>query len=125
MVYMVIIVMFPFPFHLPSLQYIQVLLKSNLRKTSHELNEMPFSGPSVFHHLGICCGPSGWMGFPGGTSGKETAHQCRRHETWIQSLGREDPLEEGMATHSNTLAWENQGDWWATVHGVVKESRHD
>ena len=26
-------------------------------------------------------------------------------ETWVQSLGREDPLEEGMATHSNILAW--------------------
>ena len=27
-------------------------------------------------------------------------------ETWVQSLGQEDPLEEGMATHSNILAWE-------------------
>ena len=26
-------------------------------------------------------------------------------ETWVQSLGREDPLEEGMATHSSTLAY--------------------
>jgi len=26
-------------------------------------------------------------------------------ETWIQSLGREDPLETGVATHSSTLAW--------------------
>ena len=26
-------------------------------------------------------------------------------ETWVQSLGGEDPLEEGMATHSSTLAW--------------------
>jgi len=26
-------------------------------------------------------------------------------ETWIQSLGQEDPLEKGMATHSNVLAW--------------------
>ena len=26
-------------------------------------------------------------------------------ETWIQSLGREDPLEKGKATHSNVLAW--------------------
>ena len=25
-------------------------------------------------------------------------------ETWVQSLGREDPLEEGMATHSSILA---------------------
>ena len=26
-------------------------------------------------------------------------------ETWVQSLGWEDPLEEGMATHSSNLAW--------------------
>ena len=26
-------------------------------------------------------------------------------ETWVQSLGWEDALEEGMATHSSTLAW--------------------
>ena len=26
-------------------------------------------------------------------------------DTWVQSLGREDPLEEGMATHSSILAW--------------------
>ena len=29
-----------------------------------------------------------------------------RQEMWVQSLGREDPLEEGMATHSSILAWE-------------------
>ena len=68
------------------------------------------------------------MGFPGDTGEKETARQCRRCETWIQRLGREDALEEGMATHSNILAWENpmdRGAWWATVRGVVKESRRD
>ena len=27
-------------------------------------------------------------------------------ETWVQSLGREDPLEKGMVTHSSILAWE-------------------
>ena len=27
-------------------------------------------------------------------------------ETWVRSLGQEDPLEKGMATHSSTLAWE-------------------
>ena len=26
-------------------------------------------------------------------------------ETWVQSLGQKDPLEEGMATHSSILAW--------------------
>ena len=28
-----------------------------------------------------------------------------RWETWVQSLGQEDPLEKGMATHSSVLAW--------------------
>ena len=44
-------------------------------------------------------------------------------ETWVQSLGWEDPLEEGMATHSSVLAWRIPMDrrvWWATVHGVTK-----
>ena len=27
-------------------------------------------------------------------------------ETWVRSLGREDPLEKGMATHSSILVWE-------------------
>ena len=44
-------------------------------------------------------------------------------ETWVQSLGREDTLEEEMATHSSILAWKNptdRGDWQATVHSVAK-----
>ena len=32
-------------------------------------------------------------------------------ESWVQSLGREDPLEKGMATHSNILAWRIHGQW--------------
>ena len=30
-------------------------------------------------------------------------------ETWLQSLGQEDPLEKGMATHSSVLAWRIPG----------------
>ena len=44
-------------------------------------------------------------------------------ETWVPSLGWEDRLEEGMATHSSILAWRIPMDreaWWATVHGVAK-----
>ena len=44
------------------------------------------------------------MGFPGGASGKEATCQCRRYEMWVGSLGREDPLKEGMTTHSSILA---------------------
>ena len=42
---------------------------------------------------------------------------------WVQSLGWEDPLEKGQATHSSILAWKNlmdRGAWQATVHGVAK-----
>ena len=35
-----------------------------------------------------------WIqGFPGGTSSKEPTCQCKRQETWVPSLGREDPPE--------------------------------
>ena len=43
-------------------------------------------------------------------------------ETWVQSPDWEDPLEEGMATHSSIFAWRilmGRGAWWATVHGVT------
>ena len=46
-----------------------------------------------------------------------------KRETWVQSLGWEDALEEGMATHSSILAWRipmDRGAWQATVHGVAK-----
>ena len=44
-------------------------------------------------------------------------------ETWVQSLGGEDPLEEGMAAHSTILAWRIPMDreaWQAEVHEVRK-----
>ena len=49
-----------------------------------------------------------FIGFPGGSDGKESACNV---ETWIRSLGWEDPLEEGTAPHSSVLAW--------TVHGIL------
>ena len=47
------------------------------------------------------------MGFPGGSAAM--------WENWVRSLGWEDPLEKGMATHSSILAWRNpmdRGAWW-------------
>ena len=41
-------------------------------------------------------------------------------ETWVRSLGLEDPLEESMATHSSILALRipmDRGAWQAIVHG--------
>ena len=44
-------------------------------------------------------------------------------ETKVRSLGWEDTLEEGMATHSSVFAWRipmDKGAWQATAHGVAK-----
>ena len=44
-------------------------------------------------------------------------------ETWVQSLGWEDPLEEGVATHSSIFGWRSpmdRGAWQAPVHGIAK-----
>ena len=44
-------------------------------------------------------------------------------ETWVRPPGWENPLKEGMATHSGILAWRipmDSGAWWVTVHGVSK-----
>ena len=59
------------------------------------------------------------MGFPGGSEGKESA--CNAGD--ITDMGWENPLEEGMATHSSILAWRipmDRGTWRATVRGIAK-----
>ena len=49
-------------------------------------------------HMYLCM----YMGFPGGSVVKNLSAV---QEVWVRFLGWEDPLEEGMATHSSTLAW--------------------
>ena len=47
----------------------------------------------------------------------------KMRETWVQSLGWEDPLEEGMATHSSIIDWRipiDRGAWQAPVLEVAK-----
>ena len=69
--------------------------------------------------LGIFGGKTVWD-LPGGSDNKES---CAMWETWVQSLGWENALEKGMATHSNIPAWRipwHRGAWQATVHGVAK-----
>ena len=41
------------------------------------------------------------LGFPDGSVAKEPTCNAETQEMWVQSLGREDPLEEEMATHSS------------------------
>ena len=58
-------------------------------------------------------------GFPVAQWYKEPMAQ----ETQVRALGWEDPLEEGMATHSSILAWRIPmvwGAWWANAHRVAK-----
>ena len=49
-----------------------------------------------------------WWGFPDGSEVKNPPAVQETQETWVRSLIGEDPLEEGMATHSSILAWEIQ-----------------
>ena len=55
------------------------------------------------------------LGFPGGSDGKESPAMW---ETCVRSLGWEDTLEKGTATHSSILAWRIL--WTVIVHGVPK-----
>ena len=43
-------------------------------------------------------------------------------ETWVQSLGWEDPLEQGMATHSSILAWRTP---WTVQSMGLQRVRHN
>ena len=45
------------------------------------------------------------MSFSGGSVVKNLTAKQETWETWVQSLGQEDPLEVEMATHSSILAW--------------------
>ena len=55
--------------------------------------------------------------FPGGSVVKNRPTTQKAQEAWVRSLHQEDPLEEGMATHSGILAWriprtEEPGELW-------------
>ena len=68
-----------------------------------------------------------FKGFPGGSGASLVVQMVKNlpamQETWVRSMGWEDPLEEGMATHSSILAWRipmDRGAWWAKVSRVAK-----
>ena len=74
----------------------------------------------VYWILGVCCCKTLgllWQetclgvvhsskGFPSDSAVKNPPAVQEPHETWVQSLGQEDPMEEGMATHPSILPWE-------------------
>ena len=64
-----------------------------------------------------------YWGFPSGIALKNLPAM---QETQVRSLAQEDPRVEGMATHSNILAWENpmdRGSWQSSVHGIKESDR--
>ena len=65
-----------------------------------------------------------WGGcFAGSSAVKNLPAMQELQETWVQSLGGEDPLEEGMATHSSILTGRipmDRGVWLVTVYGIAK-----
>ena len=60
------------------------------------------------------------MGFPGGSVVKNPPAKQELQETKVGSLGWEDPLEEGMATHSSILAWRIP---WTEEPGRLQSTR--
>ena len=54
-------------------------------------------------HTGSNSGLRDSRGFSDASIGKDPTCQCKRHKR--RGFGQEDPLEEGMATHSSILAW--------------------
>ena len=62
------------------------------------------------------------MGFPDGRVVKNLPSMQEMEETWVLSLGGEDPFEEEMAKPLQYTCLRNptdRGAWWATVHGVA------
>ena len=72
--------------------------------------------------LSLCVLTAWWLGFENRCPERQASLVAQTVKnlptiqgTWIRSLGREDPLEEGMATHSSTLAqripWTQEPGW--------------
>ena len=63
-------------------------------------------------------------GFPGGLGVKNHSAVQKTQEMQVRSLGGENPLQKGMATHSSILAWRipwtEEPGGLLTVHGVAK-----
>ena len=85
-----------------------------------DLGSTPGSGNSPGEGLGYPLHHSRILGLPRWLRVKNPPAM---QESWVRSLGWEDPLEEGMAIHSSILAWRipiDRETWRATVHGVSK-----
>ena len=86
-------------------------VRGKVRISRRNLSTLTFTVGKI-HMSQRCLGwqvllPYTMLGFAGATGGtsKEPACQCRRWKRLVWSLGQENPLEKGMATHSTILAW--------------------
>ena len=81
-----------------------------------------FSNISLLSASTSCDSDEGSMWNEASLVAKTVKNLPTMQDTWVWSLGCEDSLEEGMATHSSILAWRipmDRGAWQATVHGVA------
>ena len=81
---------------------------SSMTLGGKENNSIPNIHSQQLSLLKISCPNSPYLGcpvgFPGSSTVKNPPAMPEMQETWVQSLGRKDPLEEGMVTHSSILA---------------------
>ena len=70
--------------------------------TSGKIDKYPCGISHQWNRVNKTMWPLRFLGFPGGSDRKASAWMW---ETWVRSLGQEDPLEKEMATHSSTLVW--------------------
>ena len=80
------------------------------------------SQPPETLEINVCCLSQSWY-LVASLVAQMVEKTPSMRETWVPSLGWENPLEEAMATHSSILTWRipvDRGTWWATVHGVAK-----
>ena len=81
---------------------------SSMTLGGKENNSIPNIHSQQLSLLKISCPNSPYLGCPVGFLGSSTVKNPpampEMQETWVQSLGRKDPLEEGMVTHSSILA---------------------
>ena len=77
---------------------IKICILTRSKSISHDHESLKSAGMQAEYYL-LLYGPNGIVA-------QRIKSPPAMQETWVQSLGREDRLEEGMAIHSNILAWE-------------------
>ena len=93
-----------------------ILLRSNgFARIQKTIVDYTGSRPPNSDHDLFCF----WCKFWTSLMAQMVKHLPTMQETWVRSLGQEDPLEKEMATHSSTLAWKIP---WTEEHGRLLQS---